>query len=486
MNKQVDEIDLMEVLSLFLKKWYILLLSAITFAVIAYVYTNITYIPMYSSNLVFVVKLSNTAKSDDSSRGDDTLTTSKNLVPTYIEILGSRSFLQKISDSIDNVYTPEQIKKMLTIEATNDNTAVIEVVVKADNPEDAYTIAMVISRNAGDELDKIIDGGEVNNIDEPYLAVKPYTTNPSIRNALLGAVFGMILAGAVVFVLDSLDTRIKTSQELVDRYKSPLIGEIPNIGDIKSDSEGTNILNEESKFNVIEAYKMARTNIMFSLSDKNECKKIVITSANASEGKSTNSVNLAITFAQTGARVLLIDADLRQPKVHYYLKVTNKLGLSNFLGGMSKFSECLQTSKTYGFDFMTAGQIPPNPSELLVSEKMHLFLESLNKVYDYVIIDAPPLNIVTDASMLSTIVDGTVLVVRQKSTTHNNIKEAIEKLSAVGTKQCGFLVTFAEENGKKYGNYGKYGKYGYGDAAEAEFISRDDSKKRKSNYKWKN
>ena len=218
------------------------------------------------------------------------------------------------------------------------------------------------------------------------------------------------------------------------------------------------IQNENSNFAVIEAYKIVRTNLIFALPEAVACKTILVTSSGAGEGKTTNSINLAITFAQTGAKVLLIDADLRKPKVNKYLKTSNRNGLSNFLCGMAKFSEIIQEDREHNIQFITAGKIPPNPAELLSSERMKVLLEQLPSIYDYIIIDAPPVLVVTDATVMSPYVDGVVLVVRRNSSLHKDVSLAINQLKVAGAKICGFLLTntSTDSNNGKGGYYYKY------------------------------
>lgn len=222
------------------------------------------------------------------------------------------------------------------------------------------------------------------------------------------------------------------------------------------------ILNQTSSFHVQEAYKATRTNTMFSLSGKG-CKKIVVTSSLPEEGKSTTCSNLAITFAQTGSRVLIIDADMRRPTIHRKLDILNTNGLSNLLGGFCTLQEAILHTEHDNLDIITSGYLPPNPAELLASEAMNELLMLLELKYDYIIIDTPPVNVVTDATVLSHKVSGMVVVVRQERTHQKDLQEAIGKLEFAQAKILGFILHDVKENKrnyKKYGKDGKYGKYG--------------------------
>ena len=239
--------------------------------------------------------------------------------------------------------------------------------------------------------------------------------------------------------------------------------------------EQAKILNAETSFHVKEAYKAARTNTMFSLAGKG-CKKIAITSSFPGEGKSTTCLNLAITFAQTGSKVLVIDGDMRKPTVHKKLDMINENGLSHLLGDFCKLEEAIIHTTYENLDVITSGHIPPNPAELLASESMSQLLGELEQRYDYIFIDTPPLNLVTDATVLSSIVSGTALVVRQGITHHKDIQDALGKLEFSHAKILGFILHEVKEGKGAYGKYGKYSKYSryssYGYKSEA-YIQSD-------------
>ena len=229
------------------------------------------------------------------------------------------------------------------------------------------------------------------------------------------------------------------------------------------------ILNETASFHVKEAYKAARTNTMFSIAGKGG-KKIVVTSSFPGEGKSTTCLNLAITFAQTGSKVLVMDADLRKPTVHRKLDVQNTTGLAHLLGHFNEIDEVIVPSKYENLDVITSGHIPPNPAELLASETMETILDKLGEKYDYIFIDTPPLNVVTDATVLSKAVSGTVLVVRQGVTHHRDMQDALGKLEFANAKVLGMILHGVKENQKGYyGKYGKYSRYGYSRDAYATY-----------------
>lgn len=221
-----------------------------------------------------------------------------------------------------------------------------------------------------------------------------------------------------------------------------------------------NLITNRSDFLTLESYRAARTNIMFSLPDEKGCKKMVVTSAMPGDGKTTTSINLALIFAQTGARVLLIDADLRLPMIHHYLDIPNNNGLSNVLAGLADVNDVIV--KKSGIDLITAGHIPQNPTELLSSDAMTNLVENLSKDYDYIIIDTPPVGVLIDAVAILKPVSGVILVVRQDYTIIKAINSALTALEFANAKILGFILNHASvaEYSYKKKKY-KYNRYRY-------------------------
>ena len=226
------------------------------------------------------------------------------------------------------------------------------------------------------------------------------------------------------------------------------------------------IISNKTSFIIQEAYKTARTNIIFSVSGSNDtgCKKIAFTSANQGEGKTTSCINLAITFAQTGAKVLVMDGDMRRPRIHQYLGIIKTDGLSTVLSMQKTFDEVVYRDVRPNLDLITSGSIPPNPAELLSSKAMTDLIDMLSLRYEYIFVDTPPTTVVTDASALSKLMDGMVIVVREGYTTHESLEHAIGLLKMADAKLLGFFVNDIDPNNANYGIYQRqYGrKYGYG------------------------
>lgn len=219
-------------------------------------------------------------------------------------------------------------------------------------------------------------------------------------------------------------------------------------------------ISESTDFAVKEAYKMIRTNLIFSLNKKG-CRKIIMTSGLPKEGKSTTCVNLAITLAQTDSRVLLIDCDLRKPILHKILKLKSIPGLSDYLAGFCELEACFRDTVYPNLKVICAGTTPPNPGELLGGESMEACLSVLENDFDYILMDTPPVNLISDALNLSKISDGVVVVVKQGETLQPELNKTLSRLEFVDAKVLGLVLNGAERKvGYGYGKYSK--KYGYG------------------------
>lgn len=233
--------------------------------------------------------------------------------------------------------------------------------------------------------------------------------------------------------------------------------------------ERKNLLSPKSDFFTREAYKTLRTNVSFSLPGEEGCKVIMVTSAMQGEGKSITAVNLAISYAMTDCRVLVVDCDLRRPKLARLLQMNSKVGLSNLIMNPKLKEEAVLASKISGLDVLLSGDIPPNPSELLGSARMQRLIGELRSSYDYIILDSPPVNMVTDAVVLAPESDGVLFLVRANHSDRGAVIHAVEQLEYAKAKVLGFVLNGVDMEKTHYGykkyrykRYARYGKYGYG------------------------
>ncbi|MBO4951232.1 MAG: CpsD/CapB family tyrosine-protein kinase [Clostridia bacterium] len=228
----------------------------------------------------------------------------------------------------------------------------------------------------------------------------------------------------------------------------------------KKSTRTFNTILKNPVFRVVEAYKTLRTNILFSVpAVEGRSKRFMFTSANPSEGKSTTSANIAITFAQqTDVKVLLIDADLRKATLHKYFGLSAKKGLSNFLAGQDALENCIQ--KVPDIDnlyIMASGVLPPNPAELLAGKQMEVLFSELDKIFDVVIVDTPPVNVVADALSIVPFVDGVTMVATDNKTTYTELQDAVKALKVADARILGVVLNRARTSNyrsrQKYSNY---------------------------------
>lgn len=221
------------------------------------------------------------------------------------------------------------------------------------------------------------------------------------------------------------------------------------------------LLTQKLPFNVQEAYRSLRTNVMFALPGSG-CKCIGVTSPTPGDGKSTTSANLAISLAQIGKRVILIDCDMRLPTIAAKFRVKAVPGLSDFLVGQARIEEVVRTMESCELHILPSGNIPPDSTGLLEAKQLENLFNALRDVYDYVIVDLPPVITVPDAVILSKYLDGYLLTIRHRQTVHRAVKEMLRQLQLTEAKVIGFVLTGSEADGSRYYKY-RYGKrYGYG------------------------
>lgn len=208
---------------------------------------------------------------------------------------------------------------------------------------------------------------------------------------------------------------------------------------------------------ISEQYRAIRTNIEYSNVDQNT-KTILVTSSDKNEGKTTTVSNLAVSFANLNKKVLLIDCDLRNASIHKMFRLNNIYGLTDILAKDRAVDKCIQETELENLYVLTAGAIPPNPAEILSSEKMKNLIEDLKNIYDYIFIDTPPIGLVTDAGVLSSFTDGVVLVVKSESVEKKYLEETKKKLDAVDARILGAILNSYKSEQKDYNYYSYYGK----------------------------
>lgn len=232
------------------------------------------------------------------------------------------------------------------------------------------------------------------------------------------------------------------------------------------ENHGVHLITDHSSMRVLEAYRMARTNLFYSGNGGEEKATVFgVTSASPSDGKSLTCANLAISFAMSGKRVLIIDCDMRKPSQKQAFEATAENGLSEYLAGVVDEPLIVETSYE-NLSLLSSGRCPPNPAELLYRPRFAEMMEKVRGSYDFIFVDLPPVGLISDATIAAPHIDSYILVVRMKQSDYRMVQATAESIEAVGGKIAGFLVNDIEENhgsyyyrGKHYGRYGRYGRY---------------------------
>jgi succinoglycan biosynthesis transport protein ExoP len=261
--------------------------------------------------------------------------------------------------------------------------------------------------------------------------------SPNMRRDVAVSFAGALaLAIGLAFLIEQFDNRIRTPQELKANLAVPFLGMVP----VTKPKDGSDpMIHNGVQPNFVEAIKTIRTNVLFS-SAETGLKTLVVTSAGPGEGKSTIASNLAIALAQAGQRVVLIDADMRRPRVHEVFDILQEPGLSNVLTGNAKMSEAIRKSEVHGLWLLAAGHIPPNPSELLGSPRYADVIGSLDSHFDWAIVDTPPVLAVSDCVVAANNASGVVFVVGSDKTSRSAARAAVEQLGAASTRLIGAVL----------------------------------------------
>jgi len=495
------EIDLKRLFDAIWHRAWVILVVSILCGTLAFLGTFYLITPKYQSSAKFYVN-NNSLSLGGMSISSSDLTAAQELVDTYIVILNTRDTLEKVIDASGVKMTYSQIKGMITAAAVN-STEIFEVVVTSPDPAQAEKIAATIVDVLPNVVEGIIDGTSVKPVEHP---VKPgYHSSPSyVQNTILGMLIGFVLTVAFVVLREIFDVTIRTEEDIFRCGKYPLLAKVPDMAShnrggyyryysgygaygayASADKKGKKAPKKKHaadakepitvgsgiSFAASEAYKLLRTKVQFSFTDTG-CHVLGVSSAMAGEGKSLTSTNLAYSLTQLNKRVLLIDCDMRRPSLAEKLKIEKHPGLSNYLTGHANMADVTQFVKLdleTPMHVITAGRNPPNPMELLSSEKMERAVAELKNSYDYIILDLPPVGEVGDAMAVAKLTDGILLVSCQDYGTRVALSNAMNQFEFIEAKILGVVLNRASDGKRSYGyryyyrryykQYGYYGRY---------------------------
>ncbi|MER5646576.1 polysaccharide biosynthesis tyrosine autokinase [Streptosporangium sp. NPDC002524] len=377
-------------------------------------------------------------------------------VHSYATLLSSRRVVGQIT-SADDV---ERVQANITAEAVP-GTVLLRATVGDPDPERAAGLANALGARFTELIDQIERPTpasrptvKVTLVDWADVPREPVSPRPVV-NLVTAMLIALLSAAAVIIVHDHLDTTIKTSEVLQKASGSSTLG---IIGYERDARRYPLILRNRGRSTRSEAFRTLRTNLQF-IGVERQPKSLVVTSCLPGEGKSSTSTNLAITLAQAGWRIILVDGDLRRPTIPGYLGIEGTVGLTDVLINKASLKEAVQVWGKPGMSVLPSGQIPPNPSELLGSSGMREVLAQLSETYDMVIIDAPPVLPVTDAATLSALCDGTLLVTRHGKTRREHMVRAAELLASINARVVGTVLNFVPIKNSTYFGYEYEGGY---------------------------
>lgn len=449
------------------KNWWVVLLTLILAAGAASALTLATE-KKYATSLTFFVK----TPSDQLSTAAQGDAFGQKRVNSYIQLVKTDRVLKPVLASTKLDMSSDALANEIT--ASGDvNTVLLTVIVTDPSISRSGQIASAVSTQfvaAVASLESTGAGGDTSVRLELVSGPKPNLTPVSplpLVNLGVALLIGFIAGIALAVLREAVDTTLRSAQSVEQITGDPVIGVI--LYDDGATKQPL-ILDGDARSIRSEAFRQLRTNLDFVDVD-HPARVVVVTSSVPNEGKSSTATNLAVIFAEAGKRVLLIEGDLRRPRVAEYLGLEGSVGLTNVLAGQVKLADVLQPWGRGGLTVLPSGSVPPNPSELLGSHAMVDMLEQLTQRFDIILIDSPPLLPVTDAAVLAAHSDGAIIVVRHGKTKRQQLLLAVASLKRVDSRILGAVLNMAPAKGVGSQGYGY--SYGYGDTYESDNNTRE-------------
>ena len=437
-----------------LRRRWLIIVTCVVLAVLAAVAVTLLATPVYTAQ----ARIYLSAENDSSKRGAQGVfvLTSEDL-DTYVSILNTPAVLGPLREELG--MSPDE---PIDVEAqVTGSTSILNITARSDNPEEAAAVANEVGPQlgavAGEFSTLLASSGQkvVSTPIQPATAPSTPSSPDPVRNIALALLAGLVLGVGLALLRSALDTRVRTEQDIKTLTDAPMLAGLP----LESKQQGIGLLSVEENPHGrhAEAIRRLRTNLMFV--DVTTGKHaFVVTSAMPSEGKTTTAANLGLAMADSGSRTLLIDADLRNPSVAKTVGIEGGAGLTTILLGEAEPEDVIQRFGSTNLYVLPAGQIPPNPSELLGSVPMAELVSRLSHEYDFVLIDSPPVVPVIDAVIIERLTGGLLMVVGMDRTKKKDLTAALKQLNTVGATISGVARNFVSS---KQGNQYRYGYHAY-------------------------
>lgn len=445
--------DLREVLAVLRSAWWIPLICLCVGAAAGEGASLLTT-PLYDSHLQMFVSTGDAGSASEAFSGSQF---TQQRVQSYAQLFTSEELANRVATRLNLDTSPTTLQDEVTASVVP-GTVLLDVDVSDRSAERARRIADAI----GVEFPRFVEELEtpegasssqvsVTITDRPNLASKPSVPDTK-RNIAIGLLVGLVVGIALALLRARMDRSIKNPERAAELSGAPVIGTVIRDETLKTQ----HVVPWQTGSRVAEDYRQLRTNLQF-LNVDDPPKVIMVSSAMPSEGKTTMVINLAFALAEAGKQVTILDADLRRPRVTNYLGMVGGVGLTNILSGTAHAPDVLQSYGEGGVSVIGAGPTPPNPSELLASQQMSTLVDQLRGKSDYLLIDAPPLLPVADATGLGVMVDGVLMSVRYGSSRKDQLAQAVATLNGVGARLLGLVLNIVPP---KAGIATAYG-YGY-------------------------
>lgn len=449
MTDQKPQVTPARIFGVLLRSWWILAIAGLVGGALAFGYSSLQA-PIYQSTASTYFSMRSASSGSDINQGS---AYTQNQMLSFAQLAMSSIVLDEVRDEMNLEQSNAQIRNMTSVSIPQ-NTVILDITAASTDPEFAADLANSIADNLSQAVEDIAPKDDAGNatvfarVIEPAVPAVFQSSPNKQRDALLGALAGVLLAGLAIAIWALLDTRVRTEDVLRRVTDLPLLGAIP----LRKDRTRRAVVMTDPNGVSAEAYRGVRSSLRFAAVE-HTISAIAVTSSIPGEGKTTSAINIALTYAEAGLRVLLVDADLRRPMVAETLGLENTVGLTTMLVGAVTFEDAQLQWGDSRLSVLPAGEVAPNPAELLASARMAEILTELRARFDVMIVDTAPLLSVADATIIAPLMDTTIVVADVSKVRAVQLERALSSLAAVRAQVAGILFSRVKRARRDAYNY---------------------------------